>query len=59
MVRRMTNSQRYEWMGPMWNDDDHRALRELLREDDRRRAERACEPMRSPPMRETGDAGIV
>jgi hypothetical protein len=55
----MTNSQRYEWMGPMWNDDDHRALRELLREDDRRRAERACEPMRSPPMRETGDAGIV
>jgi hypothetical protein len=49
-------------VSPMWNEDDHRALRELLAQDDKFRAEHAewmarREPPASPPMRETDDAG--
>jgi len=56
MVRPLTPS--------MWNEDDHRALRELLAQDDISRAERdewmaRREPPARPYARETDDAGVI
>jgi len=42
-----------------WSNDDRRHLAELIREDDRLRAERASEPIRRGTVSETDADGLV